>query len=80
MKHDILFMNDKLVNELAGNDMKGVIHDVERALSLLDSGEALNPEKAVMKWGKTGDGSTPWGLIWVESIRWQESNGSEAVP
>ena len=51
MKHDILFMNDKLVNQLSGG-MPDIIHDVERALSLLDSGEALNPEKAVMKWGK----------------------------
>lgn len=63
MKHDILFMNDELVNTLAGNDMRGVIHDVERALSLLDSGDAINPEKAVMKWGKTVEDENTLGRI-----------------
>lgn len=63
MKQDILFLNDKLVNELAGNDMAAVIHDVERALSLLDSGEAINPEKAVMKWGKTVEDENTLGRI-----------------
>lgn len=63
MRHDILFLNDKLVNSLAADDMKGVIHDVERALSLLDSGEALNPEKAVMKWGETVEDENTYGRI-----------------
>lgn len=62
MKHDILFMNDKLVNQLSGG-MPDIIHDVERALSLLDSGEALNPEKAVMKWGKTVEDENTYGRI-----------------
>lgn len=63
MKHDILFLNDKLVNELAGNDMALVMHDVERALSLLDKGDAINPEKAVMRWGKTVEDENTLGRI-----------------
>lgn len=63
MKHDILFLNDKLVNSLAADSMKEVIHDVERALSLLDSGDALNPEKSVMRWGTTMEEENTLGRI-----------------
>lgn len=63
MKHDLLFLNDKLVNSLAADSMKDVIHDVERALSLLDSGDALNPEKSVMRWGSTVEEENTLGRI-----------------
>jgi hypothetical protein len=52
-KLEILFLSDKQVNELAANNMSEVMHDMERVLSLFDSGDAMCPDKAVMPWGKT---------------------------
>lgn len=62
-KLDILFLTDKQVNSLAADNMADVMHDVERVLSLLDSGDAMSPNKAVMPWGKTVEDENTLGRI-----------------
>lgn len=60
---EILFLTDKEVNSLAGDNMAEVMHDVERALSLLDSGDAINPHKTVVRWGNTVEEENTLGRI-----------------
>lgn len=63
MKHDILFMNNKLVNDLVANDMIKVIDDVENCLSLLDKGEAINTGKLVTRLGDSPEDENINGRI-----------------
>lgn len=62
-KLEILFLSDKQVNTLAADNMAEVMHDVERTLSLLDHGDAMSPNKAVMRWGKTVEDENTLGRI-----------------
>lgn len=62
-KLDILFLSNQDVNELAANSMPDVMHDIERVLSLLDTGEAINPGKLVLHWGKTVEEENVTGRI-----------------
>ena len=62
-KLEILFLSDKQVNELAANNMSEVMHDMERVLSLFDSGDAMCPDKAVMPWGKTIEDENTLGRL-----------------
>lgn len=62
-KLDILFLSNKEVNELAADNMSDVMKDVENALSLLDKGDAISPNKAVMPWGKTMEEENSLGRI-----------------
>ena len=50
-KVDILFLNNKDMEELGCGDMPSVIHDVERAYILTEQGDVLAPGKCVMRWG-----------------------------
>lgn len=43
MNHDILFLNNKAMNELGAGDMKEVIHDVERVYVLNAEGDIIAP-------------------------------------
>lgn len=63
MKHDILFMNNKLVDDLVANDMVKVIDDVENCLSLLDEGEAINTGKLVTRLGDSPEDENIHGRI-----------------
>lgn len=63
MKHDILFMNNTVVNTLVANDMKMVIEDVENCLSLFDKGDAINTGKLVTRWGDTPEDENIYGRI-----------------
>ncbi len=63
MHQEILFLNDKLINELAADDMNMVMQDVERVLSLLDNHEAISPDKTVLKWGTTPEEENVFGRI-----------------
>lgn len=60
---DILFLSNKQVNSLAADNMAEVMHDMERVLSLLDNGDAMCPDKAVMSWGKTMEDENTLGRI-----------------
>lgn len=63
MKHDILFMNDETVNGLVAGNMKMVMEDVEKCLSIFDKGDVINPTKCVMRWGKTPEDENIYGRI-----------------
>lgn len=63
MKHDILFMNDKVVNTLVADNMKLVIEDVEKCLSLLDKGDAINTGKLVTRLGDSPEDENINGRI-----------------
>lgn len=63
MKHDILFMNDKLVNSLVADDMPTVIADIEKCLSLFDSGDVINPGKLVLRRGDSAEDENIHGRI-----------------
>lgn len=63
MKHDILFMNNTVVNTLIANDMEKVIKQVEYALSLHDNGQAINSGKLVTQLGTTPEDENTYGRI-----------------
>lgn len=52
-KADILFLNNKMMEELGCGDMKEVLRDVQRAYVLMEKGDVITPTKCVMRWGKT---------------------------
>jgi len=62
MSHEILFLSDKQINTLVGS-MADVIEDIEQVLSLLDNGDAMSTDKAVMKWGTTPEDENTYGRI-----------------
>ena len=42
-KVDILFLNNKAMEELGCGDMAAVMHDVERAYTLVEQGDVITP-------------------------------------
>lgn len=60
---DILFLNNKAMNELGAGDMKEVIHDVERVYVLNAEGDIIAPGKCVMRWGSTVEDENTLGRI-----------------
>lgn len=54
-KVDILFLNNKAMEELGCGDMAAVMHDVERAYTLVEQGDVITPGKLPMRWGKTAE-------------------------
>ena len=62
-KVDILFLNNKDMNELGCGDMKAVIEDVEKAYVLTEEGDVLVPGKCVMRWGSTPEDENVYGRI-----------------
>lgn len=60
---DILFLNNKDMEILGIDDMKTVIHDIERAYILIEEGNVLIPGKCVMRWGNTLEEETKFGRI-----------------
>ncbi|MEA4934587.1 MAG: hypothetical protein VB071_13545 [Lawsonibacter sp.] len=62
-KADILFLNNRDMEELGCGDMPAVIHDVERAYVLTEQGDVLLPGKCVMRWGTTPEDENVFGRI-----------------
>ena len=62
-KVDILFLNNKDMEELGCGDMPSVIHDVERAYILTEQGDVLVPGKCVMRWGSSPEDENTLGRI-----------------
>lgn len=63
MSVDILFLNNRDMNQLGAGDMNAVIHDVERAYILTEQGSVLVPGKCVMRWGSTPEDENTLGRI-----------------
>ena len=62
-KAEILFLNNKTMEELGAGDMKAVMQDVERAYILTENGDVLVPGKLVMRWGNTPEDENIYGRI-----------------
>ncbi len=62
-KADILFLNNKAMEELGVLDMAQVMHDVERVYVLNRAGDVIAPGKCVMRWGKTTEDENTLGRI-----------------
>lgn len=60
---DIIFLNNKAMEELGVLDMKAVMHDVERVYVLNRAGDVIAPGKCVMRWGKTTEDENTLGRI-----------------
>lgn len=63
MKADLIFLNNKAMDELGVSDMKAVMHDVERVYVLNRAGDVIAPGKCVMRWGKTPEDENVYGRI-----------------
>lgn len=53
MKLNIRYLSQSDVIALGGTDMQAAISDMERVLSLKETGDAIVPDKVSMGWGKT---------------------------
>lgn len=62
-KADIIFLNNKAMDELGVRDMRAVMHDVERTYVLNREGDVIAPGKCVMRWGKTTEDENTLGRI-----------------
>ena len=62
-KVDILFLNNKAIDELGGASMKDVISDVEQVYTLVEQGDVISPGKCVVRWGKTVEDENVLGRI-----------------
>lgn len=62
-KVDILYMDNKAMEETGCSDMKAVIHDIERAYVLVEQGDVIIPGKLPMRWGKTAEDENIYGRI-----------------
>ncbi|MBR5156947.1 MAG: ornithine cyclodeaminase family protein [Clostridia bacterium] len=60
---EILFLNNKAMEELGVTDMEAVINDVERVYVLRNQGDIIAPGKCVMRWGKTVEDENVMGRI-----------------
>ena len=60
---DILFLNNKAMDELGAASMKDVINDVERVYVLTQEGDVIAPGKCVMRWGETVEDENTLGRI-----------------
>ena len=63
MTNDILFLNNKAMEDVGVNDMLKAIEDVKNAYLLNKSGDVINPGKCVLRWGKTVEDENVLGRI-----------------
>lgn len=63
MAIELLFLNDKEMNEMGAGDMNAVIHDVERAYTLYAEGDACMPGKIVLPFGPRPEDEYTLGRI-----------------
>ena len=60
---DILFLNNKAMDELGASDMNEVIRDVEQVYILNNKGDVIAPGKCVMRWGESVEDENILGRI-----------------
>ena len=63
MKADLLFLNNRAMDELGVSDMPAVMRDVEQVYLLNHKGDVIAPGKCVMRWGKTVEDENTLGRI-----------------
>ena len=63
MNVNILFLNNKAMDEVGVNDMPKAIEDVKNAYLLNKSGDVINPGKCVLRWGTTVEDENVLGRI-----------------
>ena len=63
MSVEILFLNNKEMDELGAGSMEQVLQDVEQAYRLYDAGDVLVPGKLVMPFGKNPEDEYTHGRI-----------------
>lgn len=63
MSVELLFLNNKVMDEAGAADMKAVMRDVERVYVLNQEGDVINPGKCVLRWGKTVEDENVMGRI-----------------
>lgn len=63
MNVEILFLNNKAMEDAGVNDMTAAIRDVEQVYVLNQSGDVINPGKCVLRWGKTIEDENVMGRI-----------------
>lgn len=63
MSVDILFLNNKAMEDAGVLDMHKAIEDVKNAYILNRSGNVINPGKCVLRWGKTVEDEMVLGRI-----------------
>ena len=62
-KAEVLFLNNKAMDELGAASMPDVINDVERVYVLTQEGDVIAPGKCVMRWGQTVEDENTLGRI-----------------
>ncbi len=62
-KANILFLNNKAMDEHGAGDMQAVIKDVQRVYALTQEGDVIAPGKCVMRWGNTVEDENTLGRI-----------------
>ncbi len=62
-KVEVLFLNNKMMEEQGVLDMKAAIKDVESVYKLNCQGDVISPGKCVVRWGKTVEDENVLGRI-----------------
>ena len=62
-KAEILFLNNKAMDELGAASMLEVIDDVEKVYALNYKGDVISPGKCVLRWGQTVEDENVLGRI-----------------
>ena len=62
-KVEVLFLNNKMMEEQGVLDMKAAINDVESVYKLNCQGDVISPGKCVVRWGKTVEDENVLGRI-----------------
>lgn len=63
MNAEILFLNNKAMEEIGVLDMDATIRDVKTTYVLNHKGDVINPGKCVLRWGKTVEDENVMGRI-----------------
>ncbi len=62
-KAEILFLNNKAMDNLGVRDMEAVMQDMEKVYMLHEKGDIIAPGKCVMRWGETVEDENTLGRI-----------------
>ena len=63
MNADVLFLSNKVMEDVGVNDMQKAISDVEAVYVLDQKGDVINPGKCVLRFGKTVEDENVFGRI-----------------